>query len=208
MASHPPEARTFELFAALLDYPRTDLAAAAEECADHVAQHSTDAAAALREFASFARRTSRARLEEIYTGLFELDASHHPYLGYHLFGESYKRSAFLLGLKARYRSHGVECGAELPDHLSVVLRFLAVNESPDEARELIEEALQPALEKMMKRSAAEPPEPAAPETLQPDQEYRGLLRSLELWIHALAPKDELVPAIAPGARAGGGGTPC
>lgn len=187
--SHPgPDRRSFELYAALLDYPRAGLVAAAEECAARVGEQSEEAAEPLRRFADFARHTPPPRVEEIYTGLFELDASRHPYVGYHLFGESYKRSAFLLGLKSLYRPHGLDCGAELPDHLAAVLRFLAVNESPDEARELIEEALAPALEKMLKDSG-EAPDPDAPVLPAPGQEYRGVLASLQLWLHELMARD-------------------
>jgi len=199
MPSEIPEARTFELFAALLDYPGGGLVAAAEECAARVVERSPDAAPALLGFADFARRTSRTRLEEIYTGLFELDASHHPYVGYHLFGESYQRSEFLLGLKARYRPHDIDCGVELPDHLAAVLRFLAVDDDPVEARELVEDALGPALAKMLKRPNGEaPPEPGIPEPVAPGQEYRGVLHSLWLWLRALGPEDELGPEASSG----------
>lgn len=197
MTDQPIEGRVFGLFAQLLDYPGSDLGVVAAECAAGVAMHSSEAAELLREFASFAERTPRSRLEEIYTGVFELDATHHPYVGHHLFGESYKRSAFLLGLKDRYRPHQIECGSELPDHLAMMLRFLAVNEDSAEAEEMIGEALYPALGKMLKSKTEEPPDPDIPEPVHPGDEYRGLLRALCSVLQTMVAEDESREANAP-----------
>ncbi|MEB2344383.1 MAG: molecular chaperone TorD family protein [Deltaproteobacteria bacterium] len=179
--------RVFQLFADLLDYPRPGLGPIAEHCAALVGEEVPAAATLLREFSSFATGSPQARLEETYTGLFELDASHHPYVGYHLFGESYKRSAFLLGLKARYRRYGIECGTELPDHVAAVLRFLAANEDPEEAQELIREALYPALGRMAKGRTEEPPDPDVPQPARPGSPYRGLLHALVLLLETRLP---------------------
>jgi len=185
----PVEGRVFQLFAELLDYPRTNLAGAAGECAALVAGRSSKATAFLHEFESFAEKTSLTRMEEIYTGLFELDATCHPYIGYHLFGESYKRSAFLLELKERYRPHGIKCGVELPDHLAVMLRYLAANEDRAETEEIIREALHPALRKMLKSKDEEPPDPDIPKPPDRGEEYRRVLRALRSVLLTIAPDE-------------------
>ena len=189
MIGEPIEGRVFQLFAELLDYPRTTLTGVADECAALVAGRSAEAALLLREFESFAARTPLARLEEIYTGVFELDATCHPYVGYHLFGESYKRSAFLLGLKERYRPYAVECGVELPDHLAVMLRFLAVNADLTETEEIIGEALHPALRKMLKSKDEEPPDPDIPKPPARGNEYRRVLEALRSVLLTMVPDD-------------------
>lgn len=152
MAGDSLDPRVFHLFADLLDYPRANPAEAARECATRVAPRSPEAAALLREFAAFAGDTPLGRQQEIYTANFELDAACHPYVGYHLFGESYKRSAFLLGLKERYRAYHLDPGTELPDHLAVVTRFLSLNTDEGQAADLVVEALLPTLEKMLRKS--------------------------------------------------------
>lgn len=190
MSPASADARVFECFAALLEYPGEGVAVAAEECALHLAARSPEAAGLLQRFAEFARSTPRTRLEEIYTGLFELDASHHPYVGYHLFGESYKRSEFLVALKARYRAHEIDCGVELPDHLAAVLRFLAVTDDAVEAEELMRDALRPTLGKLLKREASEVPEAPSPAAEAVGREYQGVLEALSLWLHVLVPGDE------------------
>lgn len=194
MIREPIEGRVFQLFAELLDYPRAPLAGAAGECASLVASRSAEAEASLREFESFAAITPLTRLEELYTGVFELDATCHPYIGYHLFGESYKRSAFLIALKEHYRPYGIGCGTELPDHLPVVLRFLAVDEDMAEIEEMIREALHPALRKMLKNKDEEPPDPDIPKPPDRGVEYRRVLQALRSVLLTLAPDDSTATA--------------
>jgi hypothetical protein len=93
-------ADVLDRFAALLSYPGPEVARAARACAAAVGGAGDEAAALVARFAAFAEEAAPGRLEEVYTALFELDAGAPPYLGHHLFGESYKRSVFLLLLAA------------------------------------------------------------------------------------------------------------
>ncbi len=193
MLTQSDDARLFQLFSELLDYPRAGLAGPAAESAALAEPRSEEAAQLLREFAAFAERTSPARMEEIYTGVFELDATCHPYVGYHLFGESYKRSVLLLGLKERYRLYDVQCGVELEDHLAMMLRFLAASDEPEQTREVMQVAILPALRKMIKGNPdEEPPEPDIPRHTSPGDEYRGLLRALQLIVAEEEPEEDPV----------------
>ncbi len=162
------ERRISRLFADILVYPRPGLAETARACAALVAEGNTEAGALLGEFAAFVEATPPGRLEEIYTATFDLDATYYPYVSYHLFGESYARSAFIVGLQACYQAHGFTVENELPDHLAVLLRFLAICDDPALAAELIDDALLPALERMIGQGT----EDANP--------YRAVLRALQL----------------------------
>ncbi len=84
-------------------------------------------------------------LEESYTGIFELNPTIAPYVGYHLFGESYMRSIFLSELKTRLKLHNYNYGSELPDHITVLLTFLSKHISSDLAKELVNDAIRPML---------------------------------------------------------------
>ena len=190
MVGAPIEGRVLRLFAELLDYPRTELTGVAGDCAALVAARSTEAAGVLHEFEAFAANTPLPRLEEIYSSVFELDATCHPYIGYHMFGETYKRSAFMLGLKERYRPYAIECGVELPDHLAVMLRFLAVNADLTETEEIISQALHPALRKMLKSKDEEPPDPDIPRAPAKGDEYRHVLQALSWVLQTMAPDGE------------------
>src|ERR1700739_683852 len=119
-------AQVLGLFADILDYPAPGLAGKAAECASLIGVAAPEAVALLESFRSFAEENSLGKLQEIYSGFFDLNSICHPYVGYQLFGENYNRSAFLIGLKKAYRLEGFEASAnEIADRLSVVLRFVA-----------------------------------------------------------------------------------
>lgn len=147
----------YRLFADLLEYPTPALARQAEECWLRLAVANAPAADLLHEFRRFVEQTPPARLEEIFAATFDLQAVCYPYVGYHLFGESYKRGQFMARLNEGYRQRGFSAGSELPDHVAIVLRFLALgsvdrvperSEGDDFAQALLSEGLIPALDKM------------------------------------------------------------
>lgn len=142
-----PDRRVLGLFANILEYPRETLAADVRECQERLALGEPTAAERMGRFAEFAESTSQGGLEEAYTALFDLDSDLHPYIGYQLFGETYERSALLVGLKELYRLGGYEPNpVELPDRISEMLRFFSVGSNPAVVRQIMQEGLIPALE--------------------------------------------------------------
>ena len=142
-------AQVLGLFADILDYPAPGLARKAAECATLIGAAQPEAVALLESFQRFAEETSLGKLQEIYSGFFDLNSICHPYVGYQLFGENYKRSSFLLGLKKAYRTEGFEAStSEIPDRLSVVLRFVAHSKGGEDIDELLNRGLLPALARM------------------------------------------------------------
>ena len=142
-------AQILGLFADILDYPAPGLARKAAECAALIGAAQPEAAALLESFRRFAEETSLGKLQEVYSGFFDLNSICHPYVGYQLFGENYKRSSFLVGLKKAYRAEGFEASAsEIPDRLSIVLRFVAHSKAGEEIDELLNRGLLPALARM------------------------------------------------------------
>jgi nitrate reductase delta subunit len=156
-----------EMFAGLLEYPRPELGDLARECEANAA--GSRAARGLAAFRLFVESTPPARLEELYTAAFDLGADRCPYVGYHLFGDGYARSAFLRELRARFRERGLDTGSELPDHLCCLLRFASACGPGEEREEIVREAILPALERMTGQPAAGTAEPDA---------YTGLLKAL------------------------------
>lgn len=143
--------RIFHLLAQILEYPRADLTGTVRECEALLSLEYPEAAACLRQFQEFVAGTPLGRQQEVYTLTFDLDAVCHPYVGHHLFGESYKRSAFMLGLKERYQNVGLETGPEVADHLALLVRFLSLCDDPAESEVIIHDALVPALKQMLKQ---------------------------------------------------------
>ena len=150
MAVCDTRTHVLSLLGDLLEYPGPGLPAKAAECRELVGDASPRAAELIGLFLDDLERTPSGRLEELYAGAFDfdtptgVDVSCYPYIGHHLLGESYRRSRFMVGLLERYREHGFEVPPdELPDHLLVMLRFLAHAPDSDLAEELVGEALLP-----------------------------------------------------------------
>jgi len=182
--------RVLELFADLLEYPRPDLdvAATARECRELLAQESPEGAALLGEFVAFAERTPRDTVEEIFSATFDLNASCHPYVGYHMFGESYPRSLFLVELKERFRNKDFDQGVELPDHVAVMLRFLSMCGDAELRDEIARDAILPTLGPMTLAPESAPPieegEGEPPEVFDIGTDYRRVLQALQCVLKA------------------------
>ncbi len=186
MPSITPSGRTLEIFAQILDYPTEGTVQSARECQKLLAAVSPEAATQMSEFVRSASRTSLERLEEIYTSNFDLASSYHPYLGYHLFGETYGRSLFLLALKTRYRACGfVASGPDLPDRLSTLLRFLAFNTDESLNQETIREGMLPALEKMMNEVPEDNTRARGGQSA-----YLHVLKGLKMFLESMLPAPE------------------
>lgn len=147
------DSAVLETFAGLLEYPRGGEAELAAEGASALAGVHPEAASLLGGVRAFLAETPLTRAEEVFTATFDLQATCAPYAGVHLFGEGYKRRVFLAGLSAMYSSRGFSAGQELPDHVTVLLRFLAGPADEEEARILVEDGLAPALTKMIETFA-------------------------------------------------------
>jgi nitrate reductase molybdenum cofactor assembly chaperone NarJ/NarW len=176
------ESRILGLFADLLEYPRCDVAQAARDCRALLAPVNAEAAALLAEFVAFAERTPRNMIEEVFTATFDLNASCHPYIGYHMFGEAYQRSALLLELQGRFREHGFDPGSELPDHIAVLLRFMSVCPDAEIRQEIGREAILRTLGPMTIVPEAEvvEDEQETPEIFDVGVDYRRVLLALQM----------------------------
>jgi nitrate reductase delta subunit len=159
-------------FATLLSYPDGEARQVAATCAELLRTSCPEAAAPLRSFIDFLATEETARVEELFTATFDLQPACHPYVGYQLCGESQQRTMFLIKLQQLYRQHGFQTGAELPDHLGTLLRFIGTVADRNCCAELVGDGLLPSLEKMLQGlNAGEHP-------------YADLLRALQNFLTA------------------------
>lgn len=166
------------LFADIFDYPTPILADRVDELLPLATATSGEAAQLLYQFRTFVDKTPPEKVEELYTGTFDLQPICSPYIGYQIFGEEYRRGMFMAHLREYYRTSGFFAGTDLPDHLCVILRFLAGREPGEVERELVTDCLVPALEKMVEGFT---------ESTNP---YRGALQALLLLLDARAHSSE------------------
>ena len=164
----------YDLFADLLEYPTLATTLKAGHCYSRLQGVMPDAASVLERFYTEIEKQTPQKLEELYTITFDMQPVCYPYVGYQLFGESYKRGAFMAQLNEAYHGVKYSAGDELPDHISVILRFLALDVSIRQGefcQSLLNEGLIPALEKMTKLFAT-----------QSENPYAGLLSALYLFL--------------------------
>lgn len=167
-------------FGDLLDYPGPELAHQARACAELLAREVPTAAHRLGPFLEAVEQTPLGRMEEIYTGTFDVNPACYIFAGYILFGESFKRGKFLVQLQERYRERGFSAGNELADHMAVIFRFLAtLDPNEDLARELRETCLVPVLQQMNAGFK--------PDTAQPNP-YASVLRAILTTLEAAEPR--------------------
>ena len=135
-------------FATMLSYPVENVVAEARTCSEGLKQISPEASVALESFIGFLETNDISRIEEAFTGTFDLQSLCHPYVGYQLCGESQQRTMFMIKLRELYQQYGFISGNELPDHLTEIVRFVGSIDDQDCRQEIIQDGLLPALAKI------------------------------------------------------------
>ena len=100
----------------------------------------------LASFINKVKLLSLSEWEELSTNTLDLSPTIAPYVGYQIWGESYKRGEFMANLSRQMMEQEIDTEGELPDHLVPILRYLDAADDP--LPELMEN-LGPAVQKMM-----------------------------------------------------------
>ena len=128
----------YEKLAALLEYPNESFPSRIRT-AQNVAN----------DFIGRVGTLSLSELQELYTRTFDLNPVCALEIGYHLFGENYKRGEFLAHLRETEAPFDLDQEQQLPDYLPVLLRLLNKLEDEELRASLIGECLMPGIEKML-----------------------------------------------------------
>ncbi|HKS75437.1 MAG TPA: nitrate reductase molybdenum cofactor assembly chaperone [Terriglobales bacterium] len=158
------------LFAEIVDYPRPQLESYVQECAVRLRDQSPETAGLLERFHEFQAGIPLGKLQEAYTSIFDMQPECTLNLGYQLLGDDWRRSILLFQLKEIYQARNFEAGCELPDQLSVVLRFLATAHDSTEGAEIENDLLVPVLSRM------------AASIHLGESPYRWILQALLAWL--------------------------
>lgn len=139
-----------EQLASLLEYPGPDWDANVAACKKVVFGSSPDLLTSFTTFCDGAKDLPVSSLQELYTRTFDLNPVCTLDIGYHLFGENYKRGVFLANLRETEAAYELGQEHQLPDYLPVLLRLVARLGDEELRAALIIECLIPALAKMLK----------------------------------------------------------
>lgn len=145
-------------FAELLEYPDNIHPSKIATCSS---------ADELSTFINAVSPFSLSQVQELYTRTFDLNPVCALEIGYHLFGENYKRGEFLANLRETEAPFDLGQRDQLPDYLPVLLRLLRKLTDEELKTSLIAECMLPAIAKMLKSFKDN------------DNPYRYLLRALQ-----------------------------
>jgi nitrate reductase molybdenum cofactor assembly chaperone NarJ/NarW len=178
----------YNLFASVLEYPTTALCVQVDVVASILHASHPQSEVQITIFQEYVNCHTLAALEELYTRTFDLQGVCCPYVGHQLFGESFKRSQFMACLNHAYHARQFSSGAELPDHVSVILRFLALGTGDEFTQALVCEGLMLAVTKMINELAPHPENP-----------YRSALQAIQdVLSHAFQTTPESIVGSATG----------
>ena len=182
------DAVTLDRLARVLDYPGRispfELRVTAEDAG--ASGCSGGLGEALHDLAVWLASAAPGVPEERYTQLFDLKPVCTLNLGYHLFGDTYARGAFLARLNHALSSTDIEHSHDLPDFLPTLLRYLGTLEDPEDRILLVHSVLVPALERIG-QALTDSPGP-----------WPAILRALPGWLAERIPAGEepvLVPPV-------------
>jgi nitrate reductase molybdenum cofactor assembly chaperone NarJ/NarW len=139
----------YSLYADVLDYPTPHVFSQLRELSRRIAANNSDDAPLIQQFEAALNGMSLSQVQEIYTSSFDMHPDCTPNLGCHLFGEDVRRNIFMARLKERMDHAQVPTGAELPDHLSLILRLLDLTHNEDESHALVEDCLVPGVTRIL-----------------------------------------------------------
>lgn len=133
---------------AVLAYPRDGYRANVDECRKVLASGVSEAAGAMDSFCEAIADLDQTELEELYTRSFDLNPVCTLEVGWHIYGEQYRRGRFLVQARELLSRTGIDEQGELPDHLMSLLPAVA-RLQPDDAATFAGTYLVPAVNKML-----------------------------------------------------------
>lgn len=145
-------AESYASLARMLEYPEKKEAVlvANDGVCSFLREH--DMGCSLAPFAEFVATSTLAELQEDYVATFDFNPAVAPYLGHHLYGDNQKKGAYMIRLKQEFGRYGfIPLGNELPDHLPLVLGFLAhlaLHEDEETRRSFISDCVLPGMERL------------------------------------------------------------
>ncbi|MBP2669360.1 MAG: narJ [Deltaproteobacteria bacterium] len=138
--------------ARMLDYPKGVEGIVADCGTVRATLQTRNIESPLEPFGRFVEASALARLQEEYVATFDFNPAVALYLGHHLFGDNRKKGTYMIRLKQEFGRRGFSpSGNELPDHLPLLLGFLAYlarNGEDGVRRSFVSECVLPGVERL------------------------------------------------------------
>lgn len=140
----------YDALAGVLTYPGPAFEAEVDEAVARLTVRHPGAARRIEAFRRLLPSGDLIALQQLHTRTFDVQAITSLDIGYTLFGEDYKRGALLANLSAEHTRAGHDCGLELGDHLTNVLRLVPRMSDAAVREDFVRLLLVPALQAMIR----------------------------------------------------------
>lgn len=142
-------AELYKTFATLLFYPGNNYPETAVRCKELLKSDYPEAAELISPFTDYILSHNEDENQELYTKTFDVQPICYLDLGYVIFGEDYKRGAFLLHMQDEQLKAENDCGTDLADNISNMLILFTKSPNREFLDELAVKILIPGVVKMI-----------------------------------------------------------
>ena len=139
----------YSFLADIYEYPMEGYSEKISTAQEFLEKAFPEAANLLRPFTDYMLTLPLKKQEELFIRSFDVQSVTTLDLGYVLFGDDYKRGELLVNLNREHREVQNDCGIELADHLSNVLRLLPKMQDSAIVEELARRIVASALRRMI-----------------------------------------------------------
>lgn len=139
----------YTTLASLFKYPEKDYILHLKENQDYLNEFYPEAGKDLQPFSEYINNQSLSERQELFTKTFDVQPICYLDLGYVMFGEDYKRGAFLLSMQAEQIKINNNCGTDLPDNICNVLTLMSKSKDEAFVEDLVWRIFIPCAKKMI-----------------------------------------------------------
>ena len=139
----------YSLLANLFRYPEEDFMFHLTAIQDFLDKSYPEAGNELRLFSEYMINCSSDNKQELFTKTFDVQPICYLDLGYVMFGEDYKRGAFLLNMKGEQQKINNDCGTDLPDNICNVLDLMTISKDEVFIKDLVHNIFIPCAKMMI-----------------------------------------------------------
>ena len=136
------------LMGGLFEYPTASYFAQTDHLQTELETQNPLGAIMIKPFADFVHNSTLKELEESFSYTFDLNPVCTLEIGWHLFGEDYRRGQFMAKVREELAKAGLDESHELPDHLTHVMMLLDAM-SPEDGEYFASSCVIPGMTKML-----------------------------------------------------------